>query len=305
MVQVDVFWSYAIGAGFAAAASRQLIREREDNNGSAFANKYFVVALLTLSILFVPSAVCLLWAFPSWETMHVGTYSTIPAWLVTLFCMTNITQGILGYWVTYRCILKRRFSLAGLQVIGAYMCMFFILVNGWDGKGYQRFFSTSKEALATWTWPDVIVWSFSSVALTLYIFGIVLFPVLFYFYCKWFKEGYYISDEVDKKKAARTDPVTIWFLLELGLGAALGWAIAATVLIHWIGRVPGILASLALACLMLVGRWSFGNWLVRQLWLQKAAVFEEKSYPALKDMPRDVLPTLPPGPSYKPDELSG
>ena len=102
MVQVDVVWSYAFGATLAASAARQLKSEKDPFN-----NKIFTYVLLFLSILFAPSGIYLLWQFPHWETMQVAsTYSDLPAWLVCLFAITNITQGILGYYVTYRLIRK-------------------------------------------------------------------------------------------------------------------------------------------------------------------------------------------------------
>ena len=126
MVQVDVFWTYALGASFAAAAGRQL-KETAREGGSPFYTPYFMRALLFLSILFVPSGVCLLWAFPGWETMFAGDRN-LPAWLVTLFCVTNITQGILGYWVAYKLVEKDRLYWAHMQWVFGYLLMFFILL---------------------------------------------------------------------------------------------------------------------------------------------------------------------------------
>ena len=107
MVQVDVFWSYGLGATFAAASSRQLLARRraataaeaapvaEPQVGppahSRWRDPYLLRTLLFLALIFGPSGVYLVWAFPSWETMHVGT-KDMPAWLVTLFAVTNITQ---------------------------------------------------------------------------------------------------------------------------------------------------------------------------------------------------------------------
>jgi hypothetical protein len=71
MVQVDVFWTYALGASFAASAGRQLKEEAGDGKPT-FQSYYFVRTLLFLSILFVPSGVCLLWVVPGWETMFAG-----------------------------------------------------------------------------------------------------------------------------------------------------------------------------------------------------------------------------------------
>src|SRR5687768_2053800 len=71
MVQVDIFWSYALGAGFAIANAHQLEQERKAGR-SAFDLRSFRDTILFLSCIFVPSGAYLVWAFPSWETMHVG-----------------------------------------------------------------------------------------------------------------------------------------------------------------------------------------------------------------------------------------
>src|SRR5689334_23366460 len=152
MVQVDVFWSYGIGSTFAVAACRQLAEHHREGRGQgkkAFDNGYFTNTLLFLSILFAPSGMYLLWAFPSWETMHAGDRD-LPAWLVTGFAITNITQGILGFWLAYRLIVARRVYVAYLTIIAAYFGMFFILVHGLDGTGYQSFFSATREDFLHW-----------------------------------------------------------------------------------------------------------------------------------------------------------
>ena len=41
--------------------------------------------------------VYLLWAFPDWETMQVAhSHASLLPWLVTVFAITNVTQGMLG-----------------------------------------------------------------------------------------------------------------------------------------------------------------------------------------------------------------
>ena len=98
MVQVDVFWSYAIGAGFAAAAAEQIRKKEAAGEFRLLENASFARALIFLGALFAPSGICLLWAFPGWETMYVArTWDDIPAWLVAAFAVTNVTQGILGF----------------------------------------------------------------------------------------------------------------------------------------------------------------------------------------------------------------
>lgn len=188
MVQVDVFWTYALGASFAAAAGRQL-KEIAENGGSPFQSRYFVRTLLFLSILFVPSGVCLLWAFPGWETMFAGDRN-LPAWLVTLFCATNITQGILGFWVAYKLIERDRLYWAYLQAVFGYLAMFFILVHGWDGTGWRRFlYSGTIEQWRAGVHVPLYAFAYSKVAGTLYLFGLLMFPVMFYLLCSWIIQG--------------------------------------------------------------------------------------------------------------------
>lgn len=135
MVQVDVIWSYAFGASFAAASARQLSEEPK-----AFNNRHFIRLLVYLSCYFGPSGLFLLWAFPRWETMQVATsLDQIPPWLVTLFGITNITQGIIGYWVGYRFARQKEYYKANLNWYLAWIVFWFVLACGWDTTGWQRF----------------------------------------------------------------------------------------------------------------------------------------------------------------------
>ncbi len=239
MVQVDVFWTYALGAGFAAAAGRQL-KEASDTGESPFQSPYFLRALLFLSILFVPSGVCLLWAFPGWETMFAGD-RTLPAWIVTLFCVTNITQGILGFWVASKLIEKGRLYWAHLQWVIGYMLMFFILVHGWDGTGWRRFFYAGD--IADWrAGVDYSIWAFaySDVALTLYAFGLVILPVMFIWMSTWMKEGYRLADVDPRQESETTMGSLTRTMLKMMFVYALGSAIIASLLIHLIGWIAGV-----------------------------------------------------------------
>ena len=244
MVQVDFFWSYGLGAVFAMAAARQLLKLRKERKGTAFDNMYFTHALLLLSIFFAPSGICLLWAFTSWETMHVFTYRTLWAWLVTAFAVTNVTQGILGFWVTYKLLLKGKKYLASLQTVAGHFIMFFILVHGWDGTGYQRFFSFTRQDFLNWSKGDplsnVAAWLVSPVALTLYLFGIILVPWLFGLITRFLKQGYKLGD-VDEKRARRTSRMLLVRATSLFfLGYPLLLAIVASLLIH-LGGAPGVI----------------------------------------------------------------
>ncbi len=135
MVQVDVFWSYGLASGLTLAAGTRLKREK-----SPWYNKYFVMNLLWITLFFAPSGLYLLWEFPYWETMFLArNHLSIPSWLVTIFGITNVTQGILGYYVTRHFILKDNFKAARFQTIWSHLAMLFILVFGWDGSGWKRF----------------------------------------------------------------------------------------------------------------------------------------------------------------------
>jgi hypothetical protein len=136
MVQVDVFWSYGLNAGLALAATKMLKKE-----SSFWKNPAFTLALLWTAIIFAPSGIYLLWNNPGWETMFVArNHASIPTWLVCLFSVTNITQGILGFYITYYFIRKGNQKAAIMQTVWSHLAMLFILVVGWDGTGYKRFF---------------------------------------------------------------------------------------------------------------------------------------------------------------------
>jgi hypothetical protein len=180
MVQVDVFWAYGIGAGFAVAASHQLVT---GSRRPLLQEPQAVSTLLYCGLLFAPSGAWLLWAFPSWETMQVAdTHAALPAWLVALFAITNVSQGLLGFWVARRLIQRGRAYAAFLQAGLGYLGMFFILVHGWDGTGYRRFFSPDQAAFGRWQADGgpipIARWFGSPVALTLYGMGAVLIPVM-------------------------------------------------------------------------------------------------------------------------------
>jgi len=203
MVQVDVFWSYAIGASFAAGAARQL---KDEPN--TFQNPYFTKTLLFLSIFFAPSGVVLLWAFTGWETMYLWDRSTLPGWIVPIFGITNITQGIIGFWVAHKLIRSGKYFWAHAQWVFGYLAMFFILVHGWDGIGYRRFFTytdhQTAQVLAEGFGPWIALkWMFSPVALTLYGMGVIMLPVMFLWIARPAKEGYRLGG-VDREQAAQT-----------------------------------------------------------------------------------------------------
>lgn len=244
MVQVDVFWSYGIGAGLGlASAARGVKRETVKE---ALASPAAFQALLFLAVVFAPSGFVLLWNFPSWETMHVGTRD-LPGWLVAVFGVTNITQGLLGFVVARSLASRGRAFAAYLHWLGGYFGMFFILVHGWDGTGYQRFLSPTREALDGWTWATGQAWLTSDVAFTLEAMGVVLIPWLMGLTVRWLRQG----------AARRSSPALLFTsvlaMLVIGLPAL---AIASSALVRLLGPALGALASVALligTCLPRVG----------------------------------------------------
>lgn len=264
MVQFDVFWAYAFGAGFSMAAFRQLkkkldktVSQSKEKPGktrnSIFENIYFIKALIYIAVLYLPSVMYLLWAFPSWETMHVGTYETIPPWIVALFVMTIPLFFMLGFWVTSKLILAGKYYAAGIQMFIGYFFMFFFLVNGWDKTGYKRFFSLNREDFLNWPsglseqLASVKAWVTSDVGLTFIFMGVILIPVLIYM-LKWLYEGYETGELLDRAGRAKVNPFITSLLLLLGIfGGSLCFALMATVLIAYTGWILGLLLFIFIA----------------------------------------------------------
>jgi hypothetical protein len=253
MVQVDVFWSYAIGAGFAVAAGRQLKAQLHpeespptaagDARPDLWTDPYLVRTLLFCALLFAPSGLYLLWNFPSWETMHAGDRS-LPAWLVTVFAVTNVTQGLLGYLVVKTLIRRGRGYLGYLQLVAGYFAMFFILVFGWDGKGYQRFFSATQQDFATWhgNWVAFLT---SDVAITLAVMGVVLLPPLLGWMVKWMLAGERLIGLPERPPFAGIGRALALILGSVFVGG-LGVAVLCALLINVLGVPVGGVASVAL-----------------------------------------------------------
>ena len=269
MVQVDVFWSYGIGATFAVASSRQLLARRRAAQRlaadparaeslpdvgtsplSRWSDPYLMRTLLFLALVFVPSGLWLVWGFPSWETMHAGD-KDMPVWLVTLFTLTNVTQGLLGYLVTEWLIARGRTYLAYLQVVGAYLGMFFILVHGWDGTGYQRFFSETRADFESWS-GDWTAFLTSDVALSLYGMGAVLLPALLLTVAHWHVTGYALGRPAGARRPGRVAVIAL--NLATVFVAALGSALVAHFAITWLGAPVGAPLAVALIAIALLPR---------------------------------------------------
>ncbi len=343
MVEVDVFWSYALGAGFALGAWRQLrklkvenevrrwklgwsdkldvgqlpmegeqaaldssplshknhvqfrklvkelrkngvetgkpglsnlkeirklVKSWLDENSDAFNNEYFLKNVLFLSLLFVPSGAVLLWSNPNWETMQVGRYETIPQWLVGLFSTTNVSQGILGFYNTYKSLMKGKYYQAALHTLLSYAGFFFILANGWDNKGYQRFFSKNRAAFDDWEWTNVFGWATSDVVAILIAYGGVFLPLMYYWIIDWLMKGQDLEKGIDDSPdfLDRLPEATKLFVDTNApiLVASFGSAVLATVLIHRFGWVPGM-AGYAASLALLLNKHGIGPRLCKRL----------------------------------------
>lgn len=238
MVQVDVVWAYAFGSGFAACAARQLEKEE-----TPFNNKWYTFTLLFLSILFAPSGVYLLWQFVQWETMQVArTFTDLPAWLVCGFAVTNITQGILGFYIAYLFIKKKNYYAAHLNWMWAWILFWFILVCGWDCTGYQRFlYDASVHNGALWE-PGKLMgihffWK-SNVWWTLVVMALFFAPMLVYAVIKFIPEG--VKNDPTLSIDQRPNPL---FLLLYLFGTqwvlCLGLAIVAALMVMTFRDVTG------------------------------------------------------------------
>jgi hypothetical protein len=261
MVQVDIFWSYGIGAGLAVAAHRQIAKEKDglpSTWDTVLASPYLSRVLLFLGLIFVPSGIWLLWQFSSWETMHAGDRN-LPVWLVGLFAVTNVSQGVLGFAICHHLIGRGRIYAAWLHFVAAYFGFFFILIHGWDGKGYQRFFASNRAAFETWSWQTAIDWFSSDIARTLYGMGVVLLPALGGMTVSWIRSG---------ARDAGMHPGPLSILLGFFgsvLVLALGLALMSSVLLIQLGIIPGMLLSFPSILMLTHPRLGVASWFFQRM----------------------------------------
>jgi hypothetical protein len=242
MVQVDVFWSYAIGAGCGAAAARaaaaRAVQVGADRD--RLADPGLAGTVLFLACLFAPSGLWLLWRFTGWETMHAATRpADLPPWLVAGFALTNVTQGVLGYLVAQALWRRGHRYLAWLQMPLGYLAMFFVLAYGWDGSGYRRFFAPTTEAWRAGR-LDVPAFLTSPVALTLYGMAVVLVPPLLWLQSSWWARGYAAAG---LRGPGRLTLAALILAAVFGLG--LGGAVLAAAALTVLGPVVGGAATAA------------------------------------------------------------
>ena len=310
MLQFDSIWSYGVGSSFALAAFRQLRKMQAESGskdeelgatdllnvgrilkefekaGTPFNNEYSLKNVVFLSLLFVPCAVTNLWADPSWESMHVGDFESIPNWAVSVFGITLMTQGMLGFWVTYNYLMRGKYYRAALQTVLGYVGFFTCVMVGWDRKGYQRFFSKDREAFENWKWTNVFGWITKEPDVrVLGTFGTVFVPLMLYWLSKWFVEGYEMDGEVELQEGSQDKVVEmakVSALLGVVVGASVGLAGTAAVLVNRLGWVKGgaVLGAVGVPALF-----GLGPWLTK-----KIMKVESLQAPAVWELAGDELP---------------
>ncbi|MFE0186524.1 hypothetical protein [Streptomyces sp. NPDC058989] len=183
MFQVDAFWSYGIGAGYALAATDQLAAADGDTGRRATVrNRQLALTVLFLGVFFLPMGLLLATRFPRWETMQVLT--EIPPWAMACFSTGVFVSGALGCLLTLRLLARGALWAACLQVIGAYAGVFFVLVHGWDGTGLHRLLATAPSTFPAGppTAAELVRFCGSPVAAALCWMGAVILPVLLFSY---------------------------------------------------------------------------------------------------------------------------
>ena len=175
----------------------------------------------------------LLLRHPSWETMQAADkLSSLSEWLILAFGVTNVTQGILGFWVGLRLLERGRDYLAQLNWLAGYFGMFFILLYGWDGLGYDRFLYDRDMLFESPAWTPGVATAAgallafgrflqSSVARTLYIDGAYLLPPFFLLLVNWNWEARAARPgKLERPSAARLILTYLGGALVVALGSA-------------------------------------------------------------------------------------
>jgi hypothetical protein len=169
------------------------------------------------------------------------TMKDIPAWLVTLFAVTNVTQGILGYWITVKLLKKKNYYGAHANWMWSWILFWFILVCGWDCTGYQRFlYDMSMFNGELWSPGKHMGVGFllSNVWLTLVIMAVFFGPMLIHGFIKFTRDGAKMDPSIKPNEVPNA--ITI---LAVYFGAqwvvCLGLAIVAALMVMGLRNVTG------------------------------------------------------------------
>lgn len=290
MVQVDIIWGYAFGATFAAGAARQLQKEAKP-----FQNRYYTHLLHYLAIFFAPSGLYLLWQFPHWETMQVAwRHSDLPAWLVVLFAITNVTQGMVGWYVGYRLIRKKNFYGAHLNWIISWVLFWSLLVMGWDTTGWQRFlYDATKNDMVPWAPGMHMGFGFflSNVWFTLVVMGALFFPMIYPPIARWIRNGAQQDQAmISDKVRIPSVPYLMTLLLVGTFGLTLALAIVSGLIVFLfrdltgsvlLGYLIGLPVFWIAAYFLLIKRGRPIHWFARQLFIRESVPEVSEGSPAV------------------------
>jgi len=249
MVQVDVFWAYGFGASLATAAARPLAKVEKP-----FESKQFVQSILFLALIWAPTGLLLLLRHPSWETMQAAeTLQHIPPWVTLLFGVTNVTQGMLGFAVGLWLMRRQQVWGAQLNWMFGYFGMFFILIYGWDGLGYDRFFYDRDMLPGSPAWTagagtgagvdglltGVGTFLGSSVLVTLLLDGVFLIPAFAWLMLSWMGDSRHLYAQQPQLRLPKPPQLVVAYLVCVFV-IALGGAGLCALIVAGIGTALGV-----------------------------------------------------------------
>ncbi|MGW6027381.1 hypothetical protein [Streptomyces sp. NPDC055099] len=262
-IQAALFWAYAVGATFALSAARQLQVWERINAGegprtrSRAANPYLALTALFAAVLMVPTGLFLLWQNPAWATMHVADgHDGVWAGFVLFYAGGMPVAAILGFLVAQGLVLAGAGYWAYLQCVGGYFLLFWTLVHGWDGRGYERFFSAEARDFADWQRDSVVnhVLDFltSGTFLALLIFGAAVIGTMLLTEIGWLMEGWSLPGADEDRKVHRFLAITVAAAGVYGLPFV--GALVASVLVRLLGGWLGLPLFAVIAGLTLLSR---------------------------------------------------
>lgn len=260
-VQAAPLWAYGIGATFAVAAGRQLqwwersVRGEGVRTRSRAANPYLALTVLYAALLPAPTGAYLLWQEPAWSTMHVARdHDGVWAGFALFYGASVVVGALLGF------LAARLFVLVGagywgyLQAVAGYFLLFFTLIHGWDGTGYERLLSADPRAYADWSAEGVangvLAFATSGTFLAVLIFGTAVIGTMLLTEIGWLVEGWRLPGAAADLKVPRVVAVAIAGAGVYGLPFA--GAVGASVLVRLLGWWAGIGAFALLAGVVLL-----------------------------------------------------
>jgi len=261
MVQVDVSWAFGVGASFALVAKTHLV-ERDRLAGGRYSDGFlswpYLQALAFAAFIIGPFTGQLLTAYPEWQLMYVIDGRPDP-WLVAGILALMPAAVTIGFALGWAAVRAGAAYVCYLLFLAGYFGLFFGMMYGWDGTGYQRLFSTSREAFEAWSWDNAAAWNASDIAATFNLHMAVIVPYLLFFASFWIR------------RAAPTLTPQIFIIGKLVVLVFVGIplsALAATLLVESFGPKTGGGAAGALMLVLVLPRvgpfwwcyrWVFGT----------------------------------------------